>query len=109
MNWYIAKITFRIAAGFGQFDEQLRLILAASAEEARLKAKTIGIREEEAHPRGSTVAWEFVNVAEVIPLASLADGMELYSQTFETDEPDRHVAFVHQKAMHLQLTDAGRA
>jgi len=42
MNWYLAKIVFRIVCGDGehtpQFDEQLRLILASSKEEAFKKA-----------------------------------------------------------------------
>jgi len=38
MNWYLAKMVFRIVCGDGnhtaQFDEQLRLISAGSKEEA---------------------------------------------------------------------------
>lgn len=42
MNWYLAKMVFRILCGDGnhraQFDEQLRLISAVSREEAFHKA-----------------------------------------------------------------------
>ena len=51
MNWYLAKLVFRILCGDGkhtaQFDEQLRLILAGSKEEAFHKAQAIGKNDEE--------------------------------------------------------------
>ena len=46
MNWYLAKIVYRIYCGdgehTGQFDEQLRLIAAETKEDAFHKAQTIG-------------------------------------------------------------------
>lgn len=46
MNWYLAKIVYRIICGEGdhiaQFDEQLRLINAASKVDAFHKAQLIG-------------------------------------------------------------------
>jgi hypothetical protein len=51
MNWYITKVVFAISAesstGKKQFDEQLRLVYAESKEEAFLKARTIGLSEED--------------------------------------------------------------
>ena len=48
MNWYIAKLVFRIVCGEGQhtpqFDEQLWLIAAHSQQEALQKAKLNGAR-----------------------------------------------------------------
>ncbi|HEV3251858.1 MAG TPA: DUF4288 domain-containing protein, partial [Puia sp.] len=45
MNWYLAKIVFRIICGEGQhipqFDEQLRLIEAGNEVEAFEKATNI--------------------------------------------------------------------
>ncbi len=111
MNWYLAKITFRISAGHGQFDEQLRMIYALTREEALLKARMIGLREEARlfTVHAQPVAWEFVNVAELLPLPALTDGMEVYSRIFETPEPERHVQYVHQRAMDLQFTLNARA
>ena len=68
MNWYISKIVFKISSENThhkpQFDEQLRLIAAASEEEAFIKARTIGIGEEDSflNDRNNTVKWEFINV-----------------------------------------------
>lgn len=109
MNWYIAKIVFNITAEGGvnktQFDEQLRLINADSTEEALLRARTIGLSEEDSfyNDKKKTVKWEFVNVAELLPIKKLEDGMELYSRIYETEEANSYINFVHQKAISLRL------
>mgnify|MGYP001332565041 CR=1 FL=1 len=108
MNWYISKIVFKISAENTeqkpQFDEQLRLIAADSQEEAFIKARTIGIGEEDSfiNDRNNTVKWEFINVSEVIPIKKFEDGMELYSQIHETDEAKSYIQCVHQKAIFLR-------
>jgi hypothetical protein len=109
MNWYISKIVFRITAENTQhkpqFDEQLRLIAADSEEEAFVKARTIGLGEEDSflNDRKNTVKWEFINVAEIVPLKNLEDGMEIYSHIHETDEAKSYIHCVHQKAIFLRM------
>jgi hypothetical protein len=108
MNWYIAKIVFNITAdgvSKTQFDEQLRLINADSSEEALLRARTIGLSEEDSfyNDNKKKVKWEFVNVAELLPIKKLEDGIELYSRIHETDEANSYISFVHQKAISLRL------
>jgi hypothetical protein len=109
MNWYIAKIIFRISNGAGgqksQFDEHLRLIEAAHFEEAFLKARILGLQEEASflNDYRQLVKWEFVNVAELFPVNELRDGQELYSQIHETEEADPYINYVHQKAAAMQL------
>jgi hypothetical protein len=109
MNWYIAKLVFNISAEGGdhkpQFDEQLRLINADSKEEAFLKARTIGISEEDSfmNDKMKRVNWEFINVAELLPLKNIEDGIEVYSRIHETDEANSYINFVHQKAISLRL------
>ena len=106
MNWYITKIVFNIAAESNtrQFDEQLRLVTAQSKEEAFLKARTIGLREEDTfyNDKMKEVKWEFVNVSEIIPINNLEDGTELYSRIHETEEATSYINFVHQKAIALR-------
>lgn len=108
MNWYISKIVFKISAENTQhkpqFDEQLRLIAAASEEEAFLKARAIGISEEDSflNDKMNTVKWEFINVSEIVSLKKLEDGMEIYSQIHETDEAKSYIHCVHQKAIFLR-------
>jgi len=108
MNWYIAKIVFGIHAENQtkkQFDEQLRLITARCPEEALLKARMIGIGEEDSfvNDRHQKVNWEFINVSELVPLKNLEDGVEVYSYIREMDEAKSYIKFVHHRAVELQM------
>ena len=109
MNWYLGKIVFRISANNTehkpQFDEQLRLIVAESQEEAFLKARMIGLSEEDSfvNDKNNLVKWEFINVSELLPIKNIEDGIEIYSRIYEMDEDSAHVNFVHQKAITLRL------
>lgn len=110
MSWYIAKIVFNITAENTthkpQFDEQLRLISADNLEEAFGKARVLGLREEDSflNENSNKVKWEFINVAEIVPLKTLEDGMELYSHIHETEEANSYIHCVHQKAIFLRMS-----
>ena len=109
MKWYISKIVFKITAENTQhkpqFDEQLRLIAAESEQEAFLKARTIGLSEEDSflNDNQNTVKWEFINVAEILPLHGIEDGIEIYSHIHETDEAKSYIHCIHQKAIYLRV------
>lgn len=109
MNWYVAKIVFGIAAEHAepitQFDEQIRLIQADDREEAFLKARMIGLGEEDSflNEKNNRVKWEFINVADILPITRLEDGVELYSRIHEMDEAQSYINFIHQKAITLRL------
>jgi hypothetical protein len=112
MNWYISKIVFSISAENTdhkpQFDEQLRLIAASSSEEAFLKARKLGISEEDSffNDYQNKVKWEFINVSEVIPVKNLEDSIELYSRIHEIDskeEAEKYIHDIHQKAIFLRV------
>ena len=110
MNWYISKIVFSIGntqATKSQFDEQLRLVAADSTEEAFIKARTIGLNEEEIffNSNQNEVKWEFINVSEIIPMSKLEDGIELYSRIHETEEAKTYINFIHQKAVAIRLNE----
>lgn len=104
MNWYLAKIVFQIVCGSGdhtpQFDEQLRLISAASKEEAFHKAQQMGKKEEETffNRKQQLVQWQFINVSELYRLSDLIDGAELYSRIEEKDNAGQYIQVVNQKA-----------
>jgi hypothetical protein len=108
MNWYITKVVFAITRedmqAKNQFDEQLRLVSAHDSEEAFLKARTIGLGEEDCfyNDRNKQVKWEFINVSEVIPLENLQDGIEVYSRIHETEEGSSYIHFIHQKAINIR-------
>lgn len=111
MNWFLAKIVYRIVCGEGnhtaQFDEQLRLIQAADETEAFEKAKTIGEQEQEMflNQEQKLVTWQFVNVCELYKISALIDGAELYSRIQETDNADSYMDLVHKKAAHIQAAN----
>ena len=110
MNWYVAKLIFQIVSGEGkhnpQFDEQLRLISAASEQEAYQKARTIGQNSEDnfLNNQREQVKWQFIDVAEINVLTELADGTELYYQIHEAENADLYIAWAHHKSSLLAVT-----
>jgi len=110
MSWYLSKLVFQIVCGDGdhtaQFDEQLRLIDAATKEEAFFKAQQIGKQEEETfyNQRQQLVHWQFINVCEVYKLHELINGTEIYSKIEERDDAVSYIHFVNQKAENILQT-----
>ena len=110
MNWYLAKLVFRIICGEGdhtpQFDEQLRLVASDSKEEAFLKAQQMGKEEEETfyNRREQLVQWKFINVSEIYRFSELIDGAELYSRIDEKDNAEAYIHIVNQKADNILFT-----
>jgi len=111
MNWYIAKIVMRITSEntdhTPQFDEQLRLIQASGTAEAFMKARIIGIAEEDAYLNShrNEVRWEFINVADIVPVKTFSDGAEIYSHVHETNEAPAYIHDVHEKAMFIRKSN----
>lgn len=111
MNWYLAKIVYRIHCGdknnSGEFDEQLRIVFAADKEEAFNKAKTIGQQEEEVfvNQKQKLVHWQFINVCELYKLSELIDGAEIYSRIEEYDNVDAYIDVVDKKAKNILSTN----
>ncbi|MEO6611633.1 MAG: DUF4288 domain-containing protein [Chitinophagaceae bacterium] len=109
MNWYLAKMVFRIICGDGnhmaQFDEQLRLVSAASKEEAFHKAQLLGMKEEEIffNQQQQLVQWQFISVSELYRLNELIDGAELYSRIEEKENADSYLHIVNMKAEQIRF------
>ena len=107
MNWYLAKIVYRIICGDGhhtsQFDEQLRLINAKDHLQAFYKARHIGITEEDnfLNNVNKPVIWKFIDVSEIHLLNSLADGAEMYSKINEEENADSYIRTIRLRAAHL--------
>jgi hypothetical protein len=105
---FIARIIFRIklhGADLGLFDEQIRLILAHSREEALAKAKTIGRKEEAAFKSdsGEMIRWEFVDVIELEEMEEVKDGTLICSFTKEEAEAEDYINFVKLRAETLNV------
>jgi hypothetical protein len=107
MNWFIAKMVFRIISGDGnhtaQFDEQLRLINAENEDEAFEKARQIGREEEDSfmNQKNQMVKWSFINIPELNRLPSLSDGVEIYSKVNEYDNAKGFIETVNKKAGNI--------
>jgi hypothetical protein len=110
MQWYLAKLVFRIVCGEGdhlpQFDEQLRLIAAGKKEEAFSKAQEMGRLEQETflNRKNQLVQWKFINVSELYILSELIDGAELYSRIEEKENAEAYIYTVNQKAENIFFT-----
>ncbi|SHN34225.1 DUF4288 domain-containing protein [Mucilaginibacter sp. OK098] len=104
MNWYIAKIIFRIVSGDGnhcaQFDEQLRLIEAENEAAALEKANSVGIAGQDSflNAKKETVMWQFIAVTEINGIANLNDGAELYYKLYEEQDAEAYIEQVQRKS-----------
>ncbi len=87
-----------------QFDEQLRIISAKDENEAFLKARMIGVREEDLflNDEQHLVKWKFIDVSELNLFGELKDGMEIYSCINEHEESERYMFYVQQKAASIE-------
>jgi hypothetical protein len=107
MQWYLAKLVFRIICGTGdhtaQFDEQLRLIQAEDELHAFNKAQLTGEKEQSyfLHDASHPVHWKFINVTELHKLEEITDGAEVYSRIREDENGDNYQHTVHIKARYL--------
>lgn len=108
MNWYVAKLIFRISCGNGnhlpQFDEQLRLISAKNEQEALSKAKKIIVEEQKAleNMNCMTFRWNFINMTELYPIDELKDGSEIYCNILEVNDADQYIEMSNQKAILIE-------
>lgn len=108
MNWFMAKIVYRIICGEGdhlpQFDEQLRLIAAENETAALAKAQAIGEQEQEMflNQQEKLVQWQYINVSELYKISALIDGAELYSKVQEADNAEVYIELIHKRAAQIQ-------
>ena len=107
MNWYLAKMVFRIICGDGahtpQFDEQLRLIHAEDELHAFQKAQLLGEREQDnfLNAFDKPVHWKFIDVCEIHKLDDLIDGAEMYSKICEQEDADAYIHMARLRAANI--------
>ena len=110
MEWYLAKLVFSIEIDSNQkmehpahFDQQWRLVQAGSQAEAHLKARSLGRKEACSFPGSEerTIHWRFVEVNEVLLIGEIRDGMEIYSETVETQEKEEFILSVMNRSLGL--------
>ena len=111
MNWFLAKLVFRIHCGNGnhvpQLDEQLRLLYAEDELHAFHKARLLGEGEERVDPaeqefeNAVNVSWKFLDVIELHPLVNFTDGAEIYSVKREEDDANVYIRSIQKTASQL--------
>ena len=107
MNWYLAKLVFRIISGDGnhqpQFDEQVRLLSADSWQQALEKAEALGEQGQDSflNSKQQKVQWQFINVAELSAVGKLKDGLELHYRIAEPQDVEQYIESVHHKAAQI--------
>lgn len=121
MQWYLAKIIFRIICGQGnhtpQFDEQVRLVAAHNDHHAFDKANEIGLQEATSfyNQQQQLVQWKFIAITELYRMNDLIDGAELFSKIQETGDAENYIELAYRRAdfvkqyngnEHLQLVTA---
>ncbi|MCW3089671.1 MAG: hypothetical protein JWP81_740 [Ferruginibacter sp.] len=107
MNWFLAKLVFRVICGYGnhtpQFDEQLRLIYAEDELHAFHKARLLGegdcINEETG--TAVDVHWKFIDVVELHALECTADGAEINSVIKEEADAEMYIRSIRKRASQL--------
>ena len=108
MKWYLAKLIFSIDVSEStvkaEFDEQFRLIQARTEEEAYYKAKSLGKKLQSTffNANNKLVSWRFIDASELNVINELSDGVEIYSNTIETNQKESFINSVLQKAMGIQ-------
>ena len=109
MNKYLAKIVYKIVSinivSSQQFDEQLCFIEARDINEAFIKARMLGVKNEDEadHESGNGIFWKFVDVPYLKLIESFEDGEELYSSISEREMEDNYESFVKSRAAELHL------
>ena len=107
MNWYLAKLVYRVFCVQGnhtpQFDEQLRLIRAEDELHAFHKARLIGDGDYISEPGDYriTAQWKFIDVTELYLLANFSDGAEVSSKISEEENAETYIRLVQKKAAQL--------
>lgn len=107
MNWFLAKLVFRIVCGHGnhapQFDEQLRLIFADDELHAFHKARLLGESDCINTTAGNVPepSWKFIDVTELHQLDTGTDGAEIYSVIKEEADAELYIRKVKKTATQL--------
>ena len=116
MQWYLAKIIFRIICGQGnhtpQFDEQVRLVAAHNDRHAFDKANEIGLQEATSfyNQQQQLVQWKFIAITELYRMNDLIenartegefllDGENIYDGSFEVYDLRKRIGMVFQRSL----------
>lgn len=104
MKWFLVKLVFKIEQDANlpgaEFDEQYRLIEARNEEEAFVKSKIIGVKNEQTFENadGKVIHWQFIDTAFIRKIEPFTDGIELFSTTHSAEHARQYENFIHHQA-----------
>jgi hypothetical protein len=107
MNWFIAKIVFKIEGKnqeFIQFDEQIRLLDAVNEDLALEMAHQFGLMQQDevvAHVKGK-LFWKFIGVTEINYLGEITNGTQVHCQINEPLNVSNYISLALAKAEGLK-------
>ncbi len=96
MNWYLLRLVFQLKGAFGEFiqrlDLQLRLLEAENAVHAFKKVRQQGAQAEKDEVWIERLL--FTGVPDLVRLVTPGNGMNRYSFTMETADPEEYLTFI---------------
>ena len=107
MNWYLAKLVYRVVCIDGnhtpQFDEQLRLIRAEDQLHAFHKARLLGEGESlsDTAECSMPVKWKFIDVTALHSLNGLSEGTMVSSKISVEENAEVFIRSIQKKAAQL--------
>ncbi|HKG08837.1 MAG TPA: DUF4288 domain-containing protein [Pedobacter sp.] len=108
MKWFLVKYFYQIISGDGnyntQFDEQLRLIIASSANDALKKAEDMadGFQPPFKNCNNEMVTWKFICVADIHEIQMPEDGAEVASILHEPNDVASFLDAIAQRKAFLK-------
>lgn len=107
-SWYVVKLVLSIEnshdSSHNQFEEQWRLVCASSESDAIKKAEKLGRSESEviSRPDNTCVSWNYIAVTDVIHVAKMAHGLELFSRIEQPENPTHYLRSVYAKSQQFE-------
>lgn len=108
MKWFLVRYIYQIISGEGtyhaQFDEQLRLMMAASANEVLKKAEEMaeGFQPPFKNCKGEVVTWKFMCIADLHEIQMPEDGAEVTSILHEPNDVPAFLNTLEQRKAFVQ-------
>jgi len=107
MKKFIAQTIFEIdkaGTSVTEFDIQYRMVTAVDSDTALTKAiHHAKAQEGPVTPmEGPDLFWRFVGITNLFDLEGVEDGGEIFTQTYQTRDPNLYIRFVKQRSMAIQ-------
>ncbi len=102
MKWFAVNCIYQIVCSggshAGQFDEQLRLILAKDKAEALFKILSLENNQRKVLEKDTgSVTWIFLGISNIMQVEEPGDGVVAYSRIMEPASPEKYLEDIQQR------------